>query len=253
MANTLFDLAQQYLNQDLPDIEGIFPPPPTTIGPIRPNPTVTKPLGIETLFQEGRGPNDEFRGGGGRFGDLDLDDKKTVIRNVYTEVGPNKYEFVPTEVVAYKNMRSGLYQTEEGKNVDGMFTDIPAGGIFDVVSSIFNPKQEPFMKYPLGKIEGTYTNLASLINNQKNPTNLNMKQINRGSKITEQFGGAGEFPTDKTPTTTGGGSFAFEDQSYMGGSEGSGKGAGLGGPGDMDKGVGGQSMGPGGPKGPRRV
>ena len=34
MANSLFDLAQAYLNQGVPDISGIFPPPPPTIGPI---------------------------------------------------------------------------------------------------------------------------------------------------------------------------------------------------------------------------
>ena len=34
MANNLFDLAQAYLNQGMPDISGIFPPPPATIGPI---------------------------------------------------------------------------------------------------------------------------------------------------------------------------------------------------------------------------
>ena len=40
MANNLFDLAQAYLNQGMPDISGIFPPPPPTIGPITTMPVV---------------------------------------------------------------------------------------------------------------------------------------------------------------------------------------------------------------------
>jgi len=40
MANNLFDLAQAYLNQGMPDIGGIFPPPPPTIGPITTMPVV---------------------------------------------------------------------------------------------------------------------------------------------------------------------------------------------------------------------
>jgi len=199
MANTLFDLAQQYLQQGLPDITGIFPPPPPQLPVIGPQP---KPEGIETLFPTKSPPRDDFPGGGGRFGDLDMNDKKTITRNVYTEIGPNKYGFVPTEIDAFRNMRTGAYQTEEGKNVDATFTEIPSG-ILDVVSNIFNPKQESFMEYPLGKIEGTYTNLASLLKNQKNPTGLitaaRQRLINRGSQIGEEFGGQGEFPTDQTP------------------------------------------------------
>ena len=204
MANTLFDLAQKYLQQGLPDIGGIFPPPPITIDPT--NPIIIKPVeeptGIETLYSTKTPPRDDFPGGGGRFGDLDMDDEKIITRNVYTEIGPNKYGFVPTEIKAYKNMRTGVYQTEEGKNVDGLLTDAPVG-IFSALSNFFNPKQEPFMEYPLGKIEGSYTNLASLLKGVKNPTNLitqaRKNLIDQGSQITEEFGGGGEFPTDLTP------------------------------------------------------
>ena len=255
MANTLFDLAQKYLQQGLPDIGGIFPPPPITIDPT--NPIVIKPVeeptGIETLYSTKTPPRDDFPGGGGRFGDLDMTDTKTVTRNVYSEIGPNKYGFVPTEIKAYKNMRTGAYQTEEGKNVDGMFTDAPVG-IFNLLSNFLDPKQIG-AEYPLGKIQGGYTNLASLLRNKKNPTNLitqaRQNLIDQGSQITEEFGGGGEFPTDLTPRTTAG--FAFEDQSYDTEKGGSGGSGGSKGPGDMNKGVGGQSMGPGGPGGPRRV
>ncbi len=54
MANTLFDLAQQYLQQGLPDITGIFPPPVATTQPVAPMlpvmPISQQPAGIETLF-----------------------------------------------------------------------------------------------------------------------------------------------------------------------------------------------------------
>jgi hypothetical protein len=256
MANTLFDLAQQYLQQGLPDITGIFPPPVATTQPVAPMlpvmPISQQPAGIETLFPtEKASPRDDFPGGGGPFGDLDMSDKKTITRNVYTEIGPNKYGFVPTEIDAFRNMRTGAYQTADGKNVDATFTDIP-GGVLNIMSNVFDPKPEFFAEYPLGKIEGAYTNLASLLKGERNPTNLitaaRQRLIDRGSRITEDFEGAGEFPTEKTPITTG--SFEFEDQSYEGGKGGSG---GRTGPGDMDKGVGGQSMGPGGPGGPRQV
>jgi hypothetical protein len=57
MANNLFDLAQAYLNQGMPDISGIFPPPPPTIGPItRPEPIpgpVAKILPVRGGNEEG--------------------------------------------------------------------------------------------------------------------------------------------------------------------------------------------------------
>jgi len=255
MANTLFDLAQKYLQQGLPDISGIFPPPAATTQPVAPMlpvmPVSQQPVGIETLFPTKGPPRDDFpEGTGGPFGDLDLTDEKTVTRNVYTKLAPGKFDFVPTEIKAYKNLRTGAYQTIEGKNVDATFTDIP-GGVLNIMSNVFNPKQIG-AEYPIGKIAGAYTNLASLLKGERNPTNLitaaRQRLIDQGSQITEDFGGAGEFSTDQTPITTGG--FAFEDQSYEGGKGGSG---GRTGPGDMDKGVGGQSMGPGGPGGPRQV
>ena len=211
MANTLFDLAQKYLQQGLPDIGGIFPPPPITIDPT--NPIVIKPVeeptGIETLYSTKTPPRDDFPGGGGRFGDLDMNDKKIITRNVYTEIGPNKYGFVPTEIEAFRNMRTGAYQTEEGKNVDATFTDIP-GGVLNIMSNVFNPKPEFFAEYPLGKIQGAYTNIASLLKGEKNPTNLitaaRQRLIDKGSQVAEDFEGAGEFTTSslKVPTGAGG-------------------------------------------------
>ena len=255
MANTLFDLAQQYLQQGLPDITGIFPPPVATKLPVPSMlpvmPVSEQPVGIEALFPMKGPPRDDFpEGTGGPFGDLDMNDEKIITRNVYTKLAPGRFDFVPTEIKAYKNLRTGAYQTKDGKNVDATFTDIP-GGVLSMLSNVFDPRQIG-AAYPLGKIQGGYTNLASLLKGEKNPTNLitaaRQRLIDQGSQITEEFGGAGEFPTDKTPIITGG--FAFEDQSYEGGKGGSG---GRTGPGDMDKGVGGQSMGPGGPGGPRKV
>tara|TARA_R100001086_G_scaffold60737_1_gene28112 strand:- start:66 stop:878 length:813 start_codon:yes stop_codon:yes gene_type:complete len=216
MSNVLFNLAQAYLNQGMPSIDPIFQAASSTQQSQPLIPQVASGLTPEQLLllqqqqiaQTTGRDNDDFPRGGGDFGDLDLSDSKTVIRNVYTEVGPNKYEFVPTEIKAFRNIKSGLYQTEDGKNVDAMFTDAPTGGVLGLVSNIFDPRQEPFMEYPLGKIQGTYTNLASLLKNQKNPTNLmttaRQRLIDEGSQITEDFKGGGEFPTNITPKTTGG-------------------------------------------------
>jgi len=206
MANTLFDLAQQYLQQGLPDITGIFPPPVATKLPVPSMlpvmPVSEQPVGIEALFPMKGPPRDDFpEGTGGPFGDLDLSDVKTVTRNVYTKLAPGRFDFVPTEIKAYKNLRTGAYQTEDGKNVDATFTDVP-GGILNIFSNIFNPKQIG-AEYPVGKIAGAYTNLANLLQDKKNPTNLitaaRQRLIDQGSQITEDFGGAGEFPTDQTP------------------------------------------------------
>jgi len=49
MANNLFDLAQAYLNQGMPDISGIFPPPPPTIGPITTMPVVPEEAEVVKL------------------------------------------------------------------------------------------------------------------------------------------------------------------------------------------------------------
>tara|TARA_X000001388_G_C2204967_1_gene112771 strand:+ start:257 stop:988 length:732 start_codon:yes stop_codon:yes gene_type:complete len=208
MANTLFDLAQQYLQQGLPDITGIFPPQAATISPpITPLAPVTlDPVGIQTLYRQPQkdAPKDDFDRTGrnitGLFQDLDADDFKTVVRNVYDDEAG---EFVPTKLKAFKNLKTGLYQTYDGKNVDATFTTAPGAGILNLAGTIFNPTGA-------GKIEGQYNNIIDLIKGNRNkiPTTTLPQQglINLGSRVAEDFEGGGEFSTDITPKTTGGSS-----------------------------------------------
>jgi len=66
--------------------------------------------------------------GGGAFGNLDLSRGKEVTRDVYQDVlgPPGAFEFSPETMMAYPNLSSGLYQTYEGKNVDGLLSNTGA-------------------------------------------------------------------------------------------------------------------------------
>ena len=115
----------------------------------------------------GDGPKGDF----GLFGDLLKDTEKTFTKNVYTEIGPDKFEFVPTEVKGYKNVKTGNYQTEAGKNINHLGIEVPtiAGMLFD----------KNFGKGPqLGDIEGTFTKgiPAGMKNFFNNPLNIFKKQ-----------------------------------------------------------------------------
>ena len=111
--------------------------------------TTTAPEGIigAQLNQDrDDGPKGDF----GLFGNLLKDTEKTFTKDVYTEIGPGKFDFVPTEVTGYKNVKTGNYQTEAGKNINHLGLEIPtiAGMLFD----------KNFGKGPqLGDIKGTFT------------------------------------------------------------------------------------------------
>ena len=112
----------------------------------------------------GDGPKGDF----GLFGDLLKDTEKTFTKNVYTEIGPGKFDFVPTEVTGYKNVKTGNYQTEAGKNINHLGLEVPtiAGMLFD----------KNFGKGPqVGDIEGTFTK-GIPTNIFKNPFGMFQKQ-----------------------------------------------------------------------------
>ena len=127
---TLFDLAQTYLNQALPSIDPIFSN--TGITSIQPTAAATvaqpttvglTPEQLRLLYgQQSGGGSDEFRGGGA-FGNLDLSKSKTFTKDVFKEVGPNKFSFEPEEIEAFYNPTLGMYQTYEGKNINPMFSN----------------------------------------------------------------------------------------------------------------------------------
>ena len=107
---------------------------------------VTGIIGSQLNQDRDDGPKGDF----GLFGDLLKDTEKTFTKNVYTEIGPGKFDFVPTEVTGYKNVKTGNYQTEAGKNINHLGLEIPtiAGMLFD----------KNFGKGPqVGDIEGTFT------------------------------------------------------------------------------------------------
>jgi hypothetical protein len=125
---------------------------------------VTGIIGAQLNQDRDDGPKGDF----GLFGNLLKDTEKTFTKNVYTEIGPGKFDFVPTEVTGYKNVKTGNYQTEAGKNINHLGLEIPtiAGMLFD----------KNFGKGPqVGDIEGTFTK-GIPTNFFKNPFGIFKKQ-----------------------------------------------------------------------------
>ena len=107
---------------------------------------VTGIIGAQLNQDRDDGPKGDF----GLFGDLLKDTEKTFTKNVYTQTGPVTFDFVPTEVKGYKNVKTGNYQTEAGKNINHLGLEVPtlAGMLID----------KNFGKGPqVGDIEGTFT------------------------------------------------------------------------------------------------
>ena len=121
---TLFDLAQAYLNQSLPSIDPIFPNTGITYikQPIPGSPsddiTTQQEVGLTPdqlalLYPQNQGGrNDPVNTGFGDFNNLDQTDVRYEVVNG---------ELVPT----YRNVTSGLYQTESGKNVTNLGLNLP--------------------------------------------------------------------------------------------------------------------------------
>ena len=125
---------------------------------------VTGIIGAQLKQDRDDGPKGDF----GLFGNLLKDTEKTFTKNVYTEIGPGKFDFVPTEIKGYKNVNTGNYQTEAGKNINHLGLEVPtiAGMLFD----------KNFGKGPqVGDIEGTFTK-GIPTNNIKNPFAMFQKQ-----------------------------------------------------------------------------
>jgi hypothetical protein len=128
---------------------------------------VTGIIGAQINQDRDDGPKGDF----GLFGDLLKDTEKTFTKNVYTQTGPVTFDFVPTEVKGYKNVKTGNYQTESGKNINHLGIEVPtiAGLLFD----------KNFGKGPqVGDIEGTFTKgiPAGMKNFFSNPFNVFKKQ-----------------------------------------------------------------------------
>lgn len=127
---TLYQSYQDYLNQALPDISGIFASTPAQAVEETTEETVAQPAGLtpeqlRLLYpqqNQGGGDNDN-RTGFGDFNNLDQTDYRDQV--------------VDGEIVrTYRNVNSGLYQTIDGKNVQNLGLNLPfasfLGGIFGI-------------------------------------------------------------------------------------------------------------------------
>ena len=130
---TLADLARQYLNQALPDISGIFTLPQASM-PIVEKETVAAPgltpEQLALLYPQNQGGGDEPRTGFGLFNNLDKNDVRYEVVNG---------ELIPT----YRNVVSGLYQTEQGKNVSNLGLSTPSSAFLEGIFGAKTPPEFP--------------------------------------------------------------------------------------------------------------
>ena len=133
---TLADLARQYLNQALPDISGIFTLPQASniITPVVEETVAAPGLTPEQLAllypQNQGGGDDPVNTGFGLFNNLDENDVRYEVVNG---------ELVPT----YRNVSSGLYQTEKGKNVSNLGLSTPSFGFLEGIFGAKTPPEFP--------------------------------------------------------------------------------------------------------------
>jgi hypothetical protein len=127
--------------------------------------------GISTLYPYSGSANYNDRArGGGDFGNLDMNTEKTFMKDVWTEVGPGKYDWVEKAVKGYKDINSGLYRTLDNKNINhGGINFKPA--IVGILESLGMGDKINLDKYGgrrPGSIKGTFTDgLSSGIDNIK--------------------------------------------------------------------------------------
>ena len=137
---------------------GLYTPPGSDPGTPPPDQGTT---GGETQRDDGR----EITGFG-KFGNLDPTTEKTFVKDVFT-IDKNMYpgapmtgSFKPTEVIGYKNVTTGNYQTLEGKNINhggipikpafaALLEGIGLGGVDET--------ELTGLPYPEGYIAGTFT------------------------------------------------------------------------------------------------
>ena len=174
---TLADLAQQYLNQGLPDISGIFSLPQATTpvtGPIVEEPITAPGLTPEQLRllysqQSGGGGERDNYIGGGIFGNLDLSKSKTFTKDVFKEVRPGDYSFEPEEIKAFYNPQLGNYQTLEGKNVNPFFSNTGATfGIGGGIMKLLGMTPKPIQGFVPNSIRGFYDSPMDIFTKKRN-------------------------------------------------------------------------------------
>ena len=132
-----------------------------TPGGSTPTPEVTQPNIINQQIQEGGdGPQGDF----GLFGDLLKDTEKDFNVQVYDE---ELGDFIDTTIKGYQNVKSGLYQTKEGKNVNPMFSNTGVTpGFLGALSNMFGLNKTVGGFKP-GSIRGKYDGIRDIFFNKQ--------------------------------------------------------------------------------------
>jgi hypothetical protein len=179
--------------------------------------------------QNYQGDGDGLRGGGD-FGNLDMSRGKEVTRDVYQDVlgPPGAFEFSPQTMMAYPNLSSGLYQTYEGKNVDGLLSNTGATfGLAGLAMKMMGMQPKTVGGFVPGSIRGKFDTIGDVFNyitgkdrreakaaqeaaqqdvlEKTNAARINAQQYTGGG------GGGGGFDTsaaDKAGTSLGSGQFS---------------------------------------------
>ena len=111
--------------------------------------SVAKPYVIEPQGGQGGGGT-----GFGTWGDLDESSKKTFDKQVWGDTKPGGIKGWTTQpVTGYRNVKSGLYQTKEGKNINHLGLEIPSflGSIVNIATGT------KFGEKKVGDIKGTFS------------------------------------------------------------------------------------------------
>ena len=155
---------------------GMYTPQDST-----PDPTPDQGIINQQLNQGGGdGPKGDF----GKFGNLLKDTEKTFTKDVYA-IDKNMYpgapmtgSFKPTEITGYQDVTSGLYKTEDGKNINHLGLNIKPG-IVSLLEKLgfgdLDETQLTGLPYEEGYIAGTFTG--------KNPFNFFKNQQATNAEI----------------------------------------------------------------------
>ena len=124
-----------------------------------PTPTPDEP-GLPNIINQNLGGGNDRQGGGGAFGNLDINDVKTFQKDVYNA---KTGQFEQQTVTGYKDPAQGNYKTFDGKNINhaGINFKGIAGMAMEALG--FGPERDEKGFYD-GQIAGTFTNF--------NPTNF---------------------------------------------------------------------------------
>jgi len=137
---------------------GMYTPQDST-----PDPTPDQGIINQQLNQGGGdGPKGDF----GKFGNLLKDTEKTFTKDVYA-IDKNMYpgapmtgSFKPTEITGYQDVTSGLYKTEDGKNINHLGLNIKPG-IISLLEKLgfgdLDETQFTGLPYEEGYVAGTFT------------------------------------------------------------------------------------------------